>query len=277
MRFTGLGVKLAVLAAMLPVAGRVVLAQDAQGDEEKHGRKYKPPVVTSQLEVTVLRDSGKPIANAAVIVRPTKDGEDVGNMELKTGPDGKATIDVIPTGSDVALQVIADGYATHGGHILLDAATKKITISMQKPKSQISAYGEDASGTSRGIGVRESTGRTVTPQAHTIAAHEPVVKLPGVSAQGGSSVSGRLTTEGEVPVSEATVELLDASTHKVIRTVKTTDDGRYAVVNLPQGAYTLKMSASGYAAVDTGVTLAEKQNKTVDQVMESARKKKAKK
>lgn len=277
MRFKGWGVRLAVLAAMLPTAGRVVLAQDAQGDEEKHGRKYKAPVVTSHLEVTVLRDTGKPIANAAVIVRPTKDGEDVGNMELKTGPDGKASIDVIPTGSDVALQVIADGYATHGGHLLLNEATKAITVKMQKPKSQISAYGEDASGTARGVGVRESTGRTVTPTARTIAAHEPIVKLPGVSAQGGSSISGRLTTEGEVPVSDATVEVLDAGTKKVIRTVKTTDDGRYAVVNLQGGAYSLKMSAGGYSSVDSAVTLAEKQNKIVDQVLESARKKKAKK
>lgn len=279
MRFQGLGLKLALMAALLPVACRIVVAQDAQNDEEKHGRKYKPPVVTSRLEITVLRENGKPIPNAAVIFRPTKDGDDVGNMEMKTGPDGKATIEVIPTGSEVALQVIADGYSTHGGSFPLTEESKKVTIHMQKPKSQVSAYGANAVGTTRGIGVRESTGRTLTPTAKTIAANEPVVKLPGVSAQGGSTISGRLITEGvAVPVSDARVEVMDAATKKTIRTVRTTDDGRYAVVNLPEGTYALKITAPGFAPIeDTNVTLTARQSKVVDHVLESAHKKKAKK
>ena len=62
--------------------------------------------------MTILRnDDGKPIENAAVIFQVKGDK---GNMELKTDEDGKSVIDVLPTGSDVLLQVIAKGYQTYG-------------------------------------------------------------------------------------------------------------------------------------------------------------------
>lgn len=274
MRFKGFGLKLAVLAALLPMAVRVVRAQE---EDEKHGRKYKPPVVVSKVEVTVVRDNNKPIPNAAVIFRSSKDGEDQGNMELKTGPDGKASLEVIPTGSRVNLQVIAGGYATYGGNFLLAEPSKSITIKMERPKNQVSTYGDDAAGTARGIGVREANHRTIEAKAHKLGAHEAVVTLPGASAQGRSSISGQLMGEDKVPVSGATVTIADAS-QKVVRTVKTTDDGRYAAVNLPEGTYSLKMSAIGYATANhASVQLGEKQSLVLDQAMESAHKKKAKK
>ncbi|MBS1814013.1 MAG: carboxypeptidase regulatory-like domain-containing protein [Acidobacteria bacterium] len=267
--------KLAVFAALLPMVSRVALGQ--QEEEEKHGRKYKPPVVVSRLEVTVLRDNGKPIPNAAVIFRSSKDGEDKGNMELKTGPDGKTTVDVIPTGSSVGLQVIADGFATHGETFSLNEQAKHITVRMQKPKHQVSAYGDDVPGTARGIGVREAHHRTLEAKAHKLAPNEAVVKLPGVSAQGGSSLSGRLIGTDEVPVSDATVTI-ECADKKLVRMVKTTDDGRYAAVNLPEGTYSIKMAADGFAEANhTNITLGEKQSRVVDQVMENAHKKKAKK
>ena len=275
MRFSGIGLKLAVLAALLPMAARVASGQ--QDEDEKHGRKYKPPVVVSKLEVTVLRDNGKPIPNAAVIFRSNKDGEDQGNMELKTGPDGKASVDVIPTGSIVGLQVIADGFATHGEKFALNEQSKQITVRMQKPKHQVSAYGDDVAGTARGVGVREAHHRTLEAKAHKLSPNEAVVKLPGVSAQGGSSLSGRLTGEDGVPVSDATVTIQSAD-KALVRTVKTTDDGRYAAVNLPEGTYSIKMVAGGFApASHTDISLGEKQSRVVDQVLESAHKKKAKK
>jgi len=56
------------------------------------------PPATSHIEVTVLKKfNGKPISNAAVIFDATMDGKDQGNLEVKTDPEGKATIDVIPT------------------------------------------------------------------------------------------------------------------------------------------------------------------------------------
>src|SRR5579864_7195717 len=90
------------IALALSIALVSCLPAMAQDAPVKHGRKYKAPPATSHIEVTVLKKfNGKPIANAAVIFDSTLDGKDQGNLEVKTDPDGKATIDVIPTGSTV--------------------------------------------------------------------------------------------------------------------------------------------------------------------------------
>jgi hypothetical protein len=108
---------------------------------EKHGRKYKAPPDTSHIEVTVLKASNKkPVVNAAVVFHPIKDGKDEGNLEMKTDPDGKAVIDVIPTGSQVRIQVIADGLATFAADYTIGEASRSILISMVKPRAQISTY-----------------------------------------------------------------------------------------------------------------------------------------
>ena len=87
-----------------------VMAQDTP---TKRGRKYRPPPATSHIEVTVMKKyNGKPISNAAVIFDSTLDGKSEGSLEVKTDPEGKAVIDVIPTGSSVRVQVIANGFAT---------------------------------------------------------------------------------------------------------------------------------------------------------------------
>src|SRR6266702_7341091 len=93
---------LAVLAWAIPTQVR---AQDADNPKpEQHGRKYKAPPETSHIEVTVLKGfNKKPIDGAHVIFHPVKDGQDEGNLELKTHQDGKAIIDVIPTGSSVRI------------------------------------------------------------------------------------------------------------------------------------------------------------------------------
>ncbi len=65
------------------------------------GRKYKAPPATSRIEVQVTKKfNGKPIPNAAVVFNPTKDGKDLGNLEVKTDPEGKAV----------------DRYHSHGQH-----------------------------------------------------------------------------------------------------------------------------------------------------------------
>ncbi len=113
----------------------------SQDDAPHRGRKYKAPPVTSHVEVTVFKAfNGKPIANAAVVFHPMKDGKDDGNLEVKTDPDGKAIIDVIPTGSDLRVQVIANGFATFGQDYVVDAANKEIAVSMVRPRAQVSAY-----------------------------------------------------------------------------------------------------------------------------------------
>jgi len=123
-----------------------VLASSQAFGSQYRGRKYKAPPPTSRIEVQVTKKfNGKPIANAAVVFNPTKDGKDLGSLEVKTDPDGKAVVDIIPTGSMVRVQVIASGYATYGQDFLIDQPTKEIAVIMLRPQAQISAY-EDNEG-----------------------------------------------------------------------------------------------------------------------------------
>jgi hypothetical protein len=134
------------LLALMVAAPLRARAQDgdpttAPEKPEKHGRKYKAPPATSHIEVTVLKGfNKKPIVNAAVVFHPIKDGVDEGNLEMKSDPDGKAVIDVIPTGSHVRIQVIADGFSTFAQDYEIDEASRSIVISMIRPRAQISAY-----------------------------------------------------------------------------------------------------------------------------------------
>ncbi len=167
------------LRRFVPLAVLAVVAVTSAGAQsERHGRKYKAPPETSHLEV---KDSnGKILENAAVIFHPSKDGIDEGNLEVKSGTDGKAFIDVIPTGSDVAIQVISNGYATYAGNIKLSQPSQQLTIRMVKPQQQISAY-EDNSGkhSTRVVGVQEPMVRAKpTAPATPLPASEPVLKLP---------------------------------------------------------------------------------------------------
>jgi len=117
-------------------------AQDDDNPKpEKHGRKYKAPPETSHIEVTVVKSfNQKPIDGAHVVFHPVKDGVDEGNLEVKTHQDGKVSIDVIPTGSSVRIQVIADGFATYAEDYVVNEPSREITIAMQRPKAQISTY-----------------------------------------------------------------------------------------------------------------------------------------
>jgi hypothetical protein len=140
-----------------------VYAQDAP---VKRGRKYKAPPATSHVQVTVVKKfNGKPIMNAAVIFDSTLDGKEEGNLEVKTDPDGKATIDVIPTGSTVRVQVIAQGFATYAEEYLVSDPSKEIFVAMIRPQEQISSYVDnEGKATTRKPGVQEPI-RPITPAA----------------------------------------------------------------------------------------------------------------
>jgi hypothetical protein len=91
--------------------------------------------------VTVVKGfNKKPIDGAHVVFNPSKDGVEEGSLEVKTHPDGKAVIDVIPTGSKVRIQVLADGFATYADDYLVTEASREITIEMKRPQAQISTY-----------------------------------------------------------------------------------------------------------------------------------------
>lgn len=149
-----------LLFGLLPVCITVLLATSsllAEQSPERHGRKYKPPPATSKITIQVTKKSnGKPITNAAVVFNPFKDGKDIGNLEVKTDPEGKATIDIIPTGSLVRVQVIASGYATFAQDFQVDGPTRDIAVEMLRPREQVSSYKDNkGDASSRKWGVQE--------------------------------------------------------------------------------------------------------------------------
>lgn len=169
----------AILALFFAVAIPSVPAQDASKAPkfERHGRKYKAPPQTSNIEVTVFRGSTqKPVESAAVIFHPVDaDGKDEGFLELKTTPEGTAKIDVIPTGSKVRIQVIAPGFAPYAEDYKIDEPQREIAIHMQRPREQVSTY-VDQSGkpSSTKAGVQEpvrpkldKNGNPITPNAQS--------------------------------------------------------------------------------------------------------------
>ena len=165
---------LAILLCIAPVFCLSAAAQDAP---EKHGRKYKAPPATSHIEVTVLKKfNGKPISNAAVIFDAKLDGKDQGNLEVKTDPDGKATIDIIPTGSTVRVQVIATGFATYAEEYLVSEPSREITVAMIHPQEQLSSYQDNqGKAATRKPGVQEPV-RPTTPA--TKPAAKPAAPAP---------------------------------------------------------------------------------------------------
>ncbi len=128
-------------ATLTPLVAQPLAAQT----DGSRGRKYKAPPETGHISVEVVRaNNGKPIMNAAVVFHPVKDGKDEGNLEVKTDPDGKATIDVIPVGSAVVVQVIASGFATNAVDFTLTNEPKQLQMKMVRPRAQMSAYEDDA-------------------------------------------------------------------------------------------------------------------------------------
>lgn len=119
------------------------------------GRKYKAPPPTSTVKVTILRaDDAKPIENASVIFQLIGDK---GNMELKTNEDGKAMIDVLPTGSKVLLQVIAKGYQTYGKQYDVSKESMAIEVKLKRPVKSYSIYENHDSGNSGGSGQKDTS------------------------------------------------------------------------------------------------------------------------
>jgi hypothetical protein len=163
-----------ILGSVAPFT-HIGLAQD-----HTRGRKYKAPPETSHIEIEVLRASnGKPISNAAVIFNPEKDGKDEGNLEVKTGPDGKAAIDVIPTGSKLRVQVIAGGFATFAEEYMVDSDKKEISVKLVRPRAQVSAYVDNTGKPSeRKPGVQEPVRPTDPPAAPPTTSAPPASMPP---------------------------------------------------------------------------------------------------
>jgi hypothetical protein len=181
MRFTrAIGLSLLFASSFLFVAPSSAFGQDAP--TAKRGRKYKAPPDTSHIEVLVTKKSnGKPIVNAAVVFNPSKDGKDLGSLEVKTDPEGKAMVDIIPTGSLVRVQIIASGYATYAEDYQINDPTRQIAVAMIRPQAQISGY-EDNQGkaSERKPGVQEPN-KPTPPAPSTTPNTKPAPAAPATA------------------------------------------------------------------------------------------------
>lgn len=131
------------------------------------GRKYTPPPATATIKVMVVRSTnGKPIANAAVVFHPMEGDRDKGALELKSDEDGKVSIDVIPIGDTVRLQVIADGWKTYGEDYKIDSDSKEILVKMKRPTEQYSLYG-DGHGTATSTTTPKGESTSAKPSQQT--------------------------------------------------------------------------------------------------------------
>lgn len=135
-------------------------------------RKYKAPPPMAELSVTVLRAAdGKPLQHAAVVFHP-KDGNKHDNYEQKTNEQGIATLNIIPVGSTVLVQVIAPGYRTFGQVYDVPTDKKAITIKMRPPDQQYSIYSKHNPNTDV---------QTNTPQSqmgHAAPTDSPLISPP---------------------------------------------------------------------------------------------------
>ncbi len=117
------------------------VAQAAGAQSEQHGRKWQPLPPTAHIVVTVVKGfNGKPLPNAAVVFHAVREGRNDGNLEVKTDPEGKATIDVIEMGSHLTVQVIANGFATSATEMDVDSPSKELEVKLLRPRAQISTY-----------------------------------------------------------------------------------------------------------------------------------------
>ncbi len=153
-----------LLASLSLIAGSCTLR--AQDDDSHHGRKYKAPPPSATIAVTVVRAyNGKPISDAHVIFHPIEGDKDKGALELKTNEDGKVTIDVIPLGDTVTLQVIANGFQTYGQIYKIDKLNMAMEVRMNRPAQQYSTYKDSAKDSSDGSGKSSGSSPSSPPPA----------------------------------------------------------------------------------------------------------------
>jgi hypothetical protein len=114
---------------MMPGLGVIGFAQNSEGS-------------TSSLRFVVVRDTdGKPVRNAEVVLHPVKGKgkQATGEMELKTDPEGKASVDGIPYGP-LRVQVLAPHFQTFGEDYEVNKAEMEITVKLKHPGGQYSIY-----------------------------------------------------------------------------------------------------------------------------------------
>ena len=100
----------------------------------------------TKLVISVKTQTGRPVGQAAVIVRFVK-GHSVFKLgkavrtqfELRTNQEGQATIPAIPQG-EIRIQIIASGYQTYGETIDVTEAEKTVDIKLNPPQQQYTSH-----------------------------------------------------------------------------------------------------------------------------------------
>jgi hypothetical protein len=103
-------------------------------------------VPMTKLTISVKTQSGRPVGQAAVIVRFVK-GHSVFKLgkavrtqfELRSNQDGQATIPAIPQGQ-IRIQVIANGYQTYGDTVDVTETEKTVEIKLNPPQQQYTSH-----------------------------------------------------------------------------------------------------------------------------------------
>lgn len=184
------------------LAGCCVFSLVASAQQEKHGRGYKAPPPTATVQVTVEKAANeKPLANASVIFRAVQNDDVTANLEMKTDPDGRASMDLLEVGSHVTVQVIAGGYATYASGFELTADGKQILVKLQRPRAQVSAYGESVDRPAEshpGVQERPRAANGASSPAKTAPAAGSV-PAPTSIAPGAPSNTAPLNTTPPVP------------------------------------------------------------------------------
>src|ERR1700677_1269399 len=103
-------------------------------------------VPMTKLTIAVKTQSGRPVSQAAVIVRFVK-GHSVIKLgkavrtqwELRSNQDGEAIIPAIPQGQ-IRIQIIATGYQTYGDTVDVTEVEKTIDIKLNPPQQQYTSH-----------------------------------------------------------------------------------------------------------------------------------------
>ncbi len=149
----------------------------AAGQVERHGRGYKPLPPTAPVVVTVEKGfNSKPLPNVSVIFRSTRDDRLTANLETKTDPDGRASLDLLEVGSHVTVQVIANGFSTYASEFDLGSDGKQMLVKLQRPRAQVSQYEEN---TDRAAAVQPGVQEHRAPAT----SHPPVAASPKTPLQ----------------------------------------------------------------------------------------------
>jgi hypothetical protein len=103
-------------------------------------------VPMTKLTIAVKTQSGRPVGQAAVIVRFVK-GHSVIKLgkavrtqwELRSNQDGEALVPAIPQGQ-IRVQIIANGYQTYGETFDVTDAEKTIDVKLNPPQQQYTSH-----------------------------------------------------------------------------------------------------------------------------------------